>query len=95
MAEPAKENPIPKSVALVLVSLGAAWLMLHSDASTLAKLDSMSPADFVQKQRELHHHANPFVYHFLLILLMGGFYLGVIEFLTHVIGLLFKKKPDA
>ena len=95
MADLTKQNPIPKTIALILVSIGAAWLMIHSDASTLAKLDSMSPADYVQKQRELHHHSSPFVFHFLLWLLMGGFYIGVIEFFGYVIGLLFKKKPDA
>ena len=93
MNAPTKQNQIPKVIALVLVSIGAAWLMMSSDASTLAKLDSMSPADYIQHQRELHHHS--FVYHFILLLMMGGFYVGVVEFITYAIGLLIPKKPDA
>jgi len=88
-----KQNPIPKVIALILVSIGAAWLMIRFDASALAKMDSMSPADYIQHQRELHQHA--FVFHFIVYLMMGGFYLGVIEFIAYVIGLLIPKKPDA
>jgi len=87
-----KQNPIPKVTALILVSICAAVLMLKFDSSALTKLDLMSAADVVQRQHELHHHS--FVYHFILLLVMGGFYLGIIEFLTYVIGLFFKK-PDA
>jgi len=87
------KNAIPKFIALVLVSIVGAWLMLGIDASELAKIDSMSAADFIQKQRELHHHS--VVFHFIVVLMMGGFYLGVVEFLSYVIGLCFKKKPAA
>lgn len=88
-----KQNPVPKVIALILVSIFGAWLMLHFDASALAKLDSMSAADYVQKQRELHHHS--FVFHFISVLIMGGFYLGVVEFLSYVIGSCFPGKPAA
>jgi hypothetical protein len=87
------KNAIPKFIALLLVSIVGAWLMLGIDASALSKLDSMSAADYVQKQRELHHHS--VVFHFFVVLMMGGFYLGVVEFLSYVIGLCFKKKPAA
>ena len=87
------KNAIPKFIALLLVSIVGASLMLGLDASTLSKLDSMSAADYVQKQRELHHHS--VVFHFIVVLMMGGFYLGVVEFLSYVIGLCFKKKPAA
>src|SRR5438445_12417341 len=60
-----RQNQIPKVITLILVSIGAAWLMMGSDASTLAKLDTMSPADYIQHQRELHHHS--FMYHFVLL----------------------------
>ena len=90
---PTKPNPIPKVIALILVAIGAAWLMIRSDASTLAKIDSMSPADYIQHQRELHHHS--FVFHFIFFLIVGGFYIGVIEFIAYVIGLIIPKKPDA
>ena len=87
------KNAIPKFIALLLVSIVGAWLMLGIDTSALSKLDSMSAADYVQKQRELHHHS--VVFHFIVVLMMGGFYLGVVEFLSYVIGLCFKKKPAA
>ncbi len=88
-----KQNPIPRVMALLLVSIVGAWLLLRIDASVLSKLDSMSAADYVQRQRELHHHS--FVFHFIVILLMGGFYLGVIEFLSFIVGLCFPRKPAA
>lgn len=86
-----KQNPIPKVIALLLVSIVAAWLMVGFDASALARMDSMSAADYIQKQRELHHHS--FAAHFIGVLIMGGFYLGVVEFLSYVIGLCFPRKP--
>ena len=87
------KNAIPKFIALLLVSIVGAWLMLGIDASALSKIDSMSAADYVQKQRELHHH--PVIFHFIIVLMMGGFYLGVVEFLAYVIGFCFKQKPAA
>jgi hypothetical protein len=53
----------------------------------------MSAADYVQRQRELHHHS--FVFHFIVVMMMGGFYIGIIEFITYVIGLVLPKKPAA
>jgi hypothetical protein len=87
------KNAIPKFIALLLVSIIGAWLMLGIDASALRKLDSMSATDYVQKQRELHHHSA--LFHFIIVLVMGGFYLGVVEFLSYVIGLCFSKRPAA
>jgi len=85
------KNAIPKFIALLLVSIVGAWLMLGIDASELSKIDSMSAADFIQKQREIHHHS--VFFHFIVVLMMGGFYLGVVEFLSYVIGLCFKQNP--
>jgi hypothetical protein len=93
MTTPTKQNPIPKVIALVLVSIVGAFLMVRFDASALTRLDSISAADYVQHQRELHHHS--LVFHFIVVLIMGGFYLGVVEFIAYVIGLLIPKKPDA
>ncbi|MGD0412786.1 MAG: hypothetical protein ABSC18_13920 [Verrucomicrobiota bacterium] len=92
MTMPTKQNPIPKAIALILVSICGALLLKGFDASALAKLDSMSASKAVQYQREIHQHA--FVYHFIWILILGGFFLGIVEFITCVIGLLFHKKPD-
>jgi hypothetical protein len=82
-------NPIAKAIALVLVSICGTLLMVHSEAATLAKLDSMSATDYVQLQRNLHHHS--FGFHFFTILMIGGFFIGIIEFIAYVIGLCFKK----
>jgi len=87
------KNTIPKFIALILVSVVGAWLLVGTDASALSKLDSMSAADYIQKQRELHSHS--FVFHFILVLIMGGFYIGVVEFLSYIIGLCFKQKTTA
>jgi flagellar biosynthesis protein FlhB len=88
-----KHNPIPKVIALILVSIGVAFLMLSFDASTLTKIDSMSPADYIQHQRELHQHS--FVFHFVTFLILGSFYVGVVEFIAYLIGLVIPKKRDA
>ena len=90
-----KQNLIPKFIALVLVSIGAAWLMMYANASTLKILDSMSPADVVKVLRKQNFHTHPFVFHFFRLLLAFVIYFGVIEFFTYVIASLFKKKPDA
>jgi hypothetical protein len=87
-----RQNQIPKVIALILVSLGVAGLMMGSDSSALAKIDSMSPADYIQHQRDLHHHS--FVFQFIVFLILGGFYVGIVEFITYVIGLVIPKKPD-
>jgi len=89
MTTPTKPNPIPQAAALILVSLGVAFMMLHSDASSLAKLDSMSATDFVQKEREAHQHS--FIFHFIVFMFVGAIYIKLIEFFTYVVGLCFKK----
>jgi hypothetical protein len=86
-------GPIPKVIALIFVTIGIAWLVKSFDASTLAKIDSMSPADYIQRQRELHSH--PYIEHFITFLILGGFYLGIIEFIAYVIGLIIPKRTDA
>jgi len=53
----------------------------------------MSPTDYIQYQRKLHSH--PFAFHFITFLILGGFYIGVVEFIAYIIGLVIPKKPDA
>ena len=84
---------LPKLIALLLVSIAGAWLMLRIDASVLSKLETMSATAYVEKQRAIHHHS--FGFHFILVLVLGGFYFGVVEFLSSLIGRCFKKKPAA
>ena len=75
---------------MILVSVGVALMMQGFDASSLAKLNSMSAAEVVEHQRNLHSHS--FVFHFISWLIAGGFYVGIVEFVTHVIALPFQKK---
>ena len=89
MTTPTKQNPIPKVMALVLVSIGVACLMLRFDASSLAKLDTISAEELVRHERALHHHS--FGFHFIVFLIIGGFYVGIVEFLTYVMGLCVKR----
>ena len=92
MTIPATQNPIPKTVALVLVALCLAWLMKSYVVASLAKLDSMSPEDCLQHQRHLHQHS--YLVQFITMLVLGGFYLGVVEVITYVIRLVIPKKAD-
>lgn len=86
-----KQNPIPKVIALILVTAGLAWLMKWSDGAALLKIDSMSPADYIQHQRELHNHS--YIVHFIFLLIFGGFYIGTVEFISYLIGQSFPKNP--
>jgi hypothetical protein len=93
MATSSYQNPVPKVIALVLVTLCAAWLAVKLDTSSLAKMDSMSAADYIQRQRGMFHHS--LVHHFIIFLIFGGFFLGAVEFLAYVIGFLIPKKSDS
>jgi hypothetical protein len=88
-----KQNPIPKVIALIIVTAAVAWLMLKADAAALSRIDSMSPADYVQHQRELHQHS--YAFHFIIYLMIGSFYVGVVEFISYLIGLIIPKKLDS
>ena len=85
-----KPNPVPKVIALVLVTLCIAWWMLGVDTRGLAKIDSMSAADYIQFQRGVHQHS--FIFHFTILLIVGGFFVGTIDFLAYLIGLLIPRK---
>jgi len=74
---------IPKVLALLLISLFLAWLLGKYDAQALAMIDSMSAADYIRHQRELHGHS--FALHALTCLICGGFFLGTIEFVAYMI----------
>jgi len=73
----------------MIVSLGVASLMLRFDASCLTKLDTIPAANFVRYERGLHHHS--FVFHCIVFRIIGGFDMGIVEFLTYVIGLCFQR----
>jgi hypothetical protein len=86
-----KQNPIPKVIALILITTGLAWLMNLLDAAALSKIDSTSAADYIQHQREIHSHS--YVEHFIFLLIFGGFYIGAVEFISYLIAQSFPKNP--
>jgi hypothetical protein len=85
------DNAIPKFIALLLISIGFSLLAINIDNTFLAKVDSMSNADFIAYERGLHHHS--FLHHFVLVVIAGGLFIASLEFVAYVIGLCFKKKP--
>jgi hypothetical protein len=87
------KNAIPKFIALLLVSVVVAFIAIGADTSILAKIDSMSATEYIDSQRKLYHHS--FIHHFVLWVIVGGLYVGSVEFIAYVIGLCFKKKPAA
>jgi hypothetical protein len=89
MITSAEENPIPKIVALILVCIGVALVLRRMDTSILARMNLMSPGAYVERARHFYQHS--FLYHYLIVILFGGFFLGAVEFVAHLVGLLFKK----
>jgi hypothetical protein len=84
------KNAIPKFIALLLVSSAVAFIAIGADTSILAKIDSMSATEYIDSQRKLYHHS--FIHHYVLWVIIGGFYIASVEFIAYVIGLCFKKK---
>lgn len=46
MDNTARLSPLPKTAALIILTLAIAWLTLNYDASALSRINSMSPADY-------------------------------------------------
>ena len=87
------KNPLPKVVALILMSVGVAWLLGVFDTIELAKMNSMTAAEFFEKHHQMYHRS--FAFHFICMFLLGGLYVGVLGLLTTLLGLFSKKKPLA
>jgi hypothetical protein len=87
------KNAIPKFIALLLVSVGVAFIAIDADREVLAKADSMSAANFIAYVRGLHNHT--FVYHYVVMFIVGGLFVASVEFIAYVIGFCFKKKTAA
>jgi hypothetical protein len=81
---------IPKVAALILVSICLAWLLRQYDAAALHLIDTMSTADYIQHQRDLHSHSISL--HFLSCLICGGFFFGTVEFVAFLISNLSGRK---
>ena len=82
-------RPIPKFMALILVSTVIAFIAISADTSILAKIDAMSATEYVEYQRKLYHHS--FLHHFVLVLVVGGLYVAGVEFIAFVISLVVRK----
>ncbi len=93
MENATRPSPLPKVAALIVLTLGIAWLAHGYDASVLSRLNSMSAADYIEHQRHLHQHG--YVFHVITWLVIGGFYLGAVEFISYVIRLLTPKNRNA
>jgi len=83
----------PKVIALLLMSLFLAWLLGKYDARALAMMNSMSTAEYIRQQRELHGHS--FLLHAFTCLVCGGFFLGTIEFVAYMIENLSGKRKSS
>jgi hypothetical protein len=83
------KSPIAKFIALIFVSVALAWLSIGVDGASLARMNSMSPTEYIEYQRNLHHHS--FLHHLFVWIMIGGFYIASVEFIAFVIGLFFKK----
>ena len=69
--------------ALLVVTLCITWMMVSSDAHALAKIDSMSPAQYITYERGIHSHSA--AVHFLTLGFFGALYVGVIELIVYVL----------
>jgi hypothetical protein len=91
--DPARRSHLPfRLLAFLLITAGAAWLAYRSDFRELARIDSMSAADYVAHQRHQHQSS----YGPLLggMLLIGALYLGAIE-LTALLLRFLVRRPDS
>jgi hypothetical protein len=70
-------NFTSKAIAFIIVAVGMAELMQLFDNQTLADISSMSPAAFIQSQRDLSQQG--FILHLVEMLVMGALYLGSLE----------------
>ena len=86
-------SPLPKVAALIILTLGIAWLVHGYDASALNRINSMRAADYIAHQGHLHQHG--YFFHFVTWLVLGGFYLGAVEFISYVIRLFLPKNRDS
>jgi uncharacterized membrane protein YjjP (DUF1212 family) len=89
-----KINLTSKLIALILISIGLALLSAHIRASEIARLDSMSPSDFLDYYRK-HHGAHSFIFNYFSFLVVGGIFVAIVELFAYVIRLVIPKNTDA
>jgi hypothetical protein len=74
---------------LLIVSLAAAWLLHRLDLRSLIQMDSMSPELYVLKRRAAMQHS--YFFGFAAVLILGGFYLGLVGFISYLVRLAWPK----
>src|SRR5262245_4058643 len=87
------QNIISKLLAFLLVSFCFAWLIHHYSEGQLAKLNSMSPSDYVQHKRHVYEAS----YSAFLVrsLVFGAAYLGAFQLVSGIIGYGLRKLTGA
>ena len=85
-----KYNPLPRAIALILVAACGAWFLHRSDLHALSTIDSMSRADYIEHQRHLHRHS--YLFAFAGAVVVGGFFLGVVDTVTFLVRAVMPKR---
>lgn len=86
-------NPLPRAIALILVTLCIAWLIHHiGDPQARRKIESMSQTDYIEYQRHIHGHS--YLFTFFAVLVEIGFCLAVVEIVAFSIRALMRKRRD-
>jgi hypothetical protein len=74
---------IPKLVAIIIVSLMLAWMFKMHDTSQTAKLNTMSPEDYVAHKRQVYQMS--YFFWFGVLCVYGAFYTLIVEAIAFLI----------
>jgi hypothetical protein len=83
--------PISKLLAIIPVGIGVALMTSRSSATFEARINSMSPADYVQYVQAHHHHLSSAT-NLFFSLLLSALFIGVYELFAYVTGLLIPER---
>ena len=86
-------GPVPKAVALAVLAAIMAWLLVTYNRTALHRLDSMTADQVVLRQRLIYHHS--YLSLFLILLVLGGFCLGLIELIAYIVRQILPKGPSS
>jgi hypothetical protein len=73
-----------RAVSCVLSTFILAWLVHANNARLLAKMDAMTPAEFVANQK--HVFSQSYLTTYIVGLLAGAIYLGAVELIASLLG---------
>ena len=83
---------IPKLIAIGIVSVLIAWWMNGYGASQVAKLDSMTPAEYMAYKRHAYQFHPPYFAWIMVAFVLSSLYILVVEAITYVIRSFWPKK---